>query len=112
MYRRAKTGTAEQKQKARFRTTKEWKTFREEMKAFQDGKDYITLGRLPKGWKLHHANLNPEHYQELKETDFFCLGNQCHDFVHWIYRYYRKDKDVLKRLKRVLDRMEELSEVK
>lgn len=110
MYKKTSKTTENQKQKSKFRRSKRWLDFRMEMKEFQDGKDFVTNGKLPKGWNLHHANLNPEHYEELEPSDFFCLGNQCHDFVHWIYRYYRKDKNVLKRLKTVLDRMYELSE--
>ncbi|MCQ2598166.1 MAG: hypothetical protein MJ181_10015 [Treponema sp.] len=112
MYKRKGTPTAEQKSKTQFRRTKIWNDFRQTMKEYQNGKDFITQGKLPKGWNLHHANLNPEYYQHLEPSDFFCLGNQCHDFIHWLYRYYRKDKKVLERIKIVLDRMLELSEVK
>lgn len=110
MYRHTGKETENQKQKSKFRRSKQWAEFREEMKAYQDGKDYITQGRLPKGWNLHHANLNPEAYEKLNTTDFFCLGGQCHDFIHWLYRYYRKDRSVIERLQRVLERMFELSE--
>lgn len=111
MYKRTGNPTETQKEKSKFRRSKKWLDFRQVMKEYQNGKDFITNGRLPKGWNLHHANLSPEQYEELEPSDFFCLGNQCHDFVHWIYRYYRKDKKVLKRLEVVLERMFELSEV-
>lgn len=111
MYKRNGITTEKQKQKSQFRKTKIWNDFRQTMKEVQNGKDFITQGKLPKGWNLHHANLNPEYYQNLETSDFFCLGNQCHNFVHWLYRYYRKDKKVLKRLEVVLERMFELSEV-
>lgn len=110
MYRHKSKKTLESKQKDAFRRTKIWTDFRLEMFDYQDGKDYITQGRLPKGWNLHHANLNPEAYENLNTTDFFCLGNQCHDFIHWLYRYYRKDRSILERIQRVLERMIELSE--
>lgn len=110
MYRHKSKKTLESKQKDAFRRTKTWTDFRLEMFDFQDGKDYITKSKLHKGWNLHHANLEASAYQNLNKDDFFCLGSQCHDFVHWLYKYYRKDKKIIFRLKEVLERMYELSE--
>ena len=54
-------------------------------------------------------DLNPSHYTILKKDNFIPLNGLSHKLVHYIFSIYRKDKDVLKRLKKILDRMDKLN---
>ena len=96
-------------EKGKFRQTTFWKEFRSR---FKGALDPITLKKVPKGFQLHHMDLNPEHYTILKYDNFIPLNGTVHDIVHYLYGYYRKDKDILKRIKKVLDRMVELNDGK
>jgi hypothetical protein len=89
--------------KAKFRQRKCWKDFREHMKEVSENKDFITKSKLYKTWNLHH--LDPEHYELLEDDRFVALNSMTHDFVEWFYKYYRKDPDVLERIKNVMERM-------
>ena len=89
--------------KKQFRQTKEWKEFRAKMK--ERKVDALTLSKLRKGWALHHLDLDAMHYGDLSEHRFECLNNKSHDVVHFLYNYYKKDTDILFRLKDILDRM-------
>ncbi len=76
------------------------------MSVKQDGRDFITKAKLRKYSALHHCDLRAENYTDLSnEENFFYLNNGCHDVVHYLYTYYKKDPTVLDRLKEVLDRM-------
>lgn len=97
--------TSEQKNK--FRSTSIWKNFK---KSFLEKVDPISLKRLPKGYQLHHMDLNPAHYTNLKKSNFCCLNGTTHSIVHYLYSIYRKDRNVLKRLKKILDKMVELND--
>ena len=100
-----------QSEKTKFRSSAKWKKFRLFMKQKQDGKCFITHKPLYKGANLHHADLNPGHYDDLSNPDnFFFLNKSLHDVVHVLYRYYCNDVTVLDRLKQVLDRMREINE--
>lgn len=98
-----------QVEKAKFRETSVWKDFR---KKFAGSKDPITLKPLPKRYNLHHLCLNPSEYQVLKMDRFIPLNSTTHDIVHYLYKYYRKDKNILRRLKAVLDKMVEVNDGK
>ncbi len=98
-----------QNEKSKFRTTSVWKEFR---KRFVSRTDPVTLKKLPKRFNLHHMCLNPLEYQNLKMDLFEALSPAVHDNLHWLYGYYRKDKDVLKRIKKLLDRMVEINDGK
>jgi len=98
-----------QSEKSKFRETTVWKEFR---KKFVGKQDPITLKKLPKRFNLHHMNLCPLDYTELKMDSFVPLNGTTHDLVHYLYGYYRKDKNVLKRLKTVLDKMVEINDGK
>lgn len=98
-----------QQEKSKFRETTVWKEFRN---LFKGSKDPITLKKLPKRYNLHHMCLDAKEYTNLKKDRFIPLGSQCHDFLHWCYSYYRKDKNFIKRLKRELDRMVEINDGK
>jgi hypothetical protein len=89
--------------KAKFRQRKCWKDFREHMKEVSENKDFITKSKLYKTWNLHH--LDPEHYELLEDDKFVALNSMTHDFVEWLYKYYRKDPDVLERIRNVMEKM-------
>ena len=99
--------TANSDMKKKFRGTKAWKTFRE---SFNKEKDAITNMKLYKGWNCHHMDLNPDNYDKLIKENFVPLNMQSHEFIHWIYNYYRKDKDVINRLLTILEKMYILNE--
>ena len=88
--------------KAEFRKTKAWKDFR---KLFDSKIDYITQKKLPKKYNLHHMKLDSRFYTDLNEDNFEPMLNSVHDFIHWLYGYYRKDKLILNRIKEILDKM-------
>ena len=97
------------KEKAKFRTTDIWKLFRKKKYTQCGGVDAVTLRKLPKRFQNHHLNLNPECYTDLNPNNFELLSPSIHDVVHLLYGYYRKDKNILKRLQKILDRMVELN---
>ena len=90
------------KTKAEFRKTEIWKNFR---KLFDGKIDYITQKKLPKKYNLHHMKLDSRFYTDLNEDNFQPMLNSVHDFIHWLYGYYRKDKLILDRIKEILDKM-------
>ena len=99
------------KQKAEFRKTTIWNNFRK--KLFSERKiDALTHKKLSKKFNTHHMKLSPEFYTELNEDWFELLGSSSHDIVHYLYGYYRKDKEILVRLKNILDKMVELNDGK
>ena len=98
-----------QQEKSKFRSTSIWVEFR---KKFLGKLDPITLRKLPKRFALHHECLDAREYTNLKMDRFIPLNSETHKIVHYLYGYYRKDKDILKRLKKVLDRMIELNDGK
>lgn len=99
--------TANSDLKKKFRATKKWKTFRE---SFNKEKDFITLKKLYKGWQLHHLDLDPDNYYNLIVENFIPLNVQTHEFIHWLYNYYRTDKAVINRIQNALERMYNLNE--
>ena len=95
------------KEKGKFRLTSVWKKFREQFK----GKcDPITLKPVRKGYQLHHLSLDPKLYSDLTKSHYIPLSPQCHEYIHWLYGYYRHDKKILTRIKKVLDKMVELND--
>ena len=91
--------------KAKFRQSKEWKEFRKRMFEKQGGKDTITGKKLCKGYNVHHLDMSAENYDKLTEENFVALNKQTHETLHFLFRYYQKDPDILDRLKTVLDIM-------
>ena len=93
--------------KAKFRSTSAWINFRKKCYEKSKGLDAVTLRKLPKRWENHHKDLNPSpsHYCNMDIKKFSCLSNQSHECIHYLYEVYRKDKNVLKRLKKILDDM-------
>ena len=98
-----------QNEKSKFRTTSVWKEFR---KRFIGKVDPVTLKKLPKRFNLHHMDLCPKNYTDLKANKFVALGNKPHEIIHYLYGYYRYDKDILKRIKKILDLMVEINDGK
>lgn len=99
-----------QKEKRDFRASKVWKEFRHKKNVEQHGLDPITLRKLYKGANLHHLDLDEKHYKDLSnESHFVMLNKQTHDAVHWLYKYYIKDENVLFRLKMLLDEMKAIN---
>ena len=100
----------QQKIKRNLRNTKAWKQLRHDRNVEQGGIDPITGGKLTKTANLHHMDLNFENYTHIEDHDKFVLLNKLtHDFVHWIYKYYVKDKGVIDRIVKILDKMVKLN---
>ena len=99
-----------QSEKTKFRSSPTWKNFRREMKERCGGIDCITLSKLRPGANLHHCDLRAEHYEDISDPSHFAFLNKAtHDCVHFLYRYYDKDPDVLKRLEVILEEMKKYS---
>lgn len=93
-----------QKKKRNFRSSKKWKLFRHKKNVEQHGLDPITKKKLCKGCNLHHRNLSEDDYENLdNEDDFVMLNKQTHDSLHWLYRYWKKDPEILDRIKAELE---------
>lgn len=95
--------------KKEFRKSKAWREFSKALKE-ERKVDALTLTKLRKGSMSHHLDLNPDNYEKLDPTNFECLNIKSHDFVHFMYVYYKKDRGVLDRLKTILDKMITLNE--
>lgn len=94
-----------QKEKAKFRRTREWAVFRKKMAEKYNNKDAITGKKLYKGWTLHHLDLNPKNYTILDENNFIPINKQTHDVIHFLVRY---DLSILDNLKCYLEKMKDL----
>lgn len=95
--------------KAKLRATKEWKSFRIKMAEKQGKKDIITGKPLRKGYNCHHLDMSSENYDKLVEENFIALNKNTHETLHFLFRYYQNDKDILEKFKKVLDKMVELN---
>ena len=98
--------TESQKEKRKFRQSKEWKTFRGYMKKKAGGLDKITQKPLRKGYQVHHLNLDESQYKNLNEKQFICLNNLSHKFIHWLFPYFTKDPAIIDRIKSILEEMQ------
>lgn len=97
--------TSESRKKALFRKTSRWANFKIEMKNRGLGVDRITRKPLNKGWNLHHCDLDPEHYEILNWNNFECLNPATHDFIHWLYNFYKKDPFIIERIEDLMKKM-------
>lgn len=79
--------------KAKFRTTKKWKEFREDMKKLYNNRDAITGEKLHKGWQLHHLDLNEDNYTNLNPEKFIPLNAGTHELLHRNYTFIVKAKN-------------------
>ena len=95
-----------QKDKRNFRASKIWKAFRKKMMNKQKNIDPITKRKLYKGWNLHHKHVTADidEYQVISnEEHYVCLNKQTHEFLHWLYRYWKNDPDILNRIEEELE---------
>ena len=95
--------------KAKFRQSKAWKEFRKRVFDKQDGKDIITGKKLYRGYNVHHLDMSAENYDQLMEENFIAVNKTTHETIHTLFRYYKNDKDILNRIKQVLDKMVEMN---
>lgn len=88
--------------KQKYRATREWKEFREEMKQRQK---YCALCGSPLHgtWNLHHVHdcQTIEEYSSKNPSDFLCMCNECHKYGHWIARKKSDSKYIIK-IKQIL----------
>ena len=100
-----------QKEKKRFRDTKQWKEFRRR-KIEEQKTDPVTGQKLSGRCNLHHLDLNDEHYSDISHEDnFICLNKFSHDAVHFFF-LKSKPSEWRKRIARIipiLERMEALN---
>lgn len=94
-----------QKKKRKIRSSKKWKIKKLSEKKRAENKDEITLKPLRKGWQLHHMNLDESFYENLSKP-FMCVNNLTHKMIHWLYTYYKTDKQIIERLKKTMEIME------
>lgn len=93
--------TEKQQAKRKFRSSKIWQSFRKLKMNEQKGIDPITKKKLYKGWNLHHRHVtaDTDEYQDISNPEHYvCLNYETHQMLHWLYRYWKKDKDVIKRI--------------
>ena len=95
--------------KAKFRKTKEWREFRKRIFDKQNGKDIITGKKLYKCYNVHHLDMSADNYDKLIEENFIAVNKSTHEALHFLFRYYKNDKDILNRIKQVLEKMTELN---
>lgn len=94
------------KEREKFRRTSTWQKTRAAARA-KTNIDYITKEYLTRLWELHHLDLNVKRYDQVDDLNkFLPLNPTTHDFVHFVYKIWKKDKGVLKRLETVLEKME------
>ncbi len=96
------------KQRYEFRKSNKWRRFRLECKKKSYNIDFITNRVLTRTWNLHHLDMRSKNYDNLENISrFMPLNKDTHEFLHWLYRVWRKDKKVIERLEYVLNKMEE-----
>lgn len=93
-----------------FRMSYKWKKFRIHMKKKAGYIDYITKHPLTRSWNLHHCDLRTANYDHISDDSrFVALNKNTHDFVHWLYSIWIKDKDVINRIVKLMEHMEKCS---
>lgn len=98
-------GKLTQKEKTKFRATKEWKCFRKQLKEEQKV-DPLSLRPLTKTCNCHHRDLDAAHYTDISNKEHFVMvNNYTHKCLHYLYNIYKNDKDVIKRLELELEKM-------
>lgn len=97
----------QQNLKSKFRSSSVWKKWRKVVYDKDKGIDFITQKKVRKGAVTHHMDLREDHYKDLSDPDRFrTLNVNTHKFIHWLYGYWLKDKDILMRIEEVLTYME------
>lgn len=92
--------TPNQKIKAEFRKSAQWRELRKHLIESQGGLDPITGCKLLKGCHCHHRDLSPENYTNIDEGRQVVLNSETHKMVHWCLRYIKKyhNLEVMERL--------------
>mgnify|MGYP001772330782 CR=1 FL=1 len=98
-----------QKKKKKIKKKKTKKKKKKKEKARAKNLDEITLKPLRKGWQLHHNCLDEKEYENMSKS-FLCCNNLTHKFIHWLYTYYKTDKQILCRIKKEMKQMEKENE--
>ena len=79
-----------QKAKTKFRSSKEWKDFRHDLKKRQKI-DPLSLNRLTTRANCHHRDLDPLHYEDLSDPSHFVMYNKAtHDCIHYLYNISKR----------------------
>lgn len=90
-----------QKTKRNIRQSKLYKLFKHKLNVQQKGTDPIIKNKLKNDCQLHHRQITAteDDYQNFANEDEFVLLNKTtHQFLHWLYPYWKNDPDVLARL--------------
>ena len=92
-----------EEEKKKFRRSKQWSNFRQKMRRWYQKHDALTLKPLLCDWNLHHLDMDDKNYTDLSNEDkFIPLNKDTHKFVHWFFRLYRHDPDIIKRLEAIM----------
>lgn len=76
-----------------FRMGSRWKSFRAKVKKACYSQDVLTNEPLKRTWNCHHLDNRYWHYDDLSDINkFVALNEDSHSAVHWLYRYWRRDK--------------------
>lgn len=94
------------KEREEFRKGKAWKQFKHICR-LSCSTDFITKEPLVKAWNLHHLDLDISRYDHLDKAKFVPLNPKTHELVHEIYKRWKKDKGIIRRLEIILEKMEE-----
>lgn len=98
-------GTMTKDEKAKFRKTMKWKNFRKKIKE-KCPRDTITKKLLRIDWNLHHIDMRDKNYTDLSDPHKFTpLNKDTHEMIHWLFRLYRHDKQIIKRIEKLLEAM-------
>lgn len=94
--------------KKKFRQTRKWREFRQEMKE-RDKVDYVTGAKLTKMFNLHHLLLTNEEkeYTDISDdSKFICLNQLTHKTLHFLW-----GKDWRKRLQKMSELLEMMDKI-
>lgn len=96
-------------QRSDFRHTEKWHAFRAKCR-LRTSTDFITKQPLAADWNLHHLDMNHSRYDDISDVKHFVpLNKETHNTLHILYRWYKKDHNVLERIKATLKKMEKLT---
>lgn len=99
------------KEREEFRKGRAWKQFKQDCR-LSCSTDFITKEPLVKTWNLHHLDLDVSRYDRLDKDKFVPLNPKTHELVHEVYKRWKKDKGIIRRLEIILEKMEEYTNVK
>ena len=99
-----------QNDKTKFRASKKWKDFRDEMRKEQKT-DPVTGQKLTRMANLHHKDMDDSHYEDLSNKDNFVFLNQMtHKCVHFLFSkvHPKQWRERIAALTTILEEMENL----